>query len=107
MFGVKEIDSALLEEWLSGESDEEIKLIDVRTPMEVAQGAIPGHEHIPLHMLPHQMDAIRSHKKVVLYCRSGVRSAQACAFFNQYGIDNVYNLRGGIIAWANEGRKVA
>lgn len=105
MFGIKEIDSSELDQWLADGG--RVKLVDIRTPMEVAQGAIPGHHHIPMHMLPQEVDAIRGHERVVLYCRSGARSAQATAFFNQNGMDNVYNLRGGIIAWAQGGRAVA
>ena len=107
MFGIKEIDTAELDQWLSMDDKNSVKLVDIRTPMEVAQGAIPGHKHIPMHMLPNQMSELEGHQKVVLYCRSGARSAQATAFFNQNGMDHVYNLRGGIIAWANEGRAVA
>jgi hypothetical protein len=44
---------------------------------------------------------------VVLYCRSGARSYHACNFLNQQGIDNVINLRGGIIAWARNGYEIA
>jgi rhodanese-related sulfurtransferase len=44
---------------------------------------------------------------VVLYCRSGARSYHACNFLGQQGVDNVINLRGGIIAWARQGFEIA
>lgn len=106
MLDIKEIDTAELGEWLAEESQHDVKLVDIRTPMEVAQGAIPGHLHIPMHQLPEQVAQMQGPEKVVLYCRSGARSAQATAYFNQNGMDNVYNLRGGIIVWAREGRAV-
>ena len=108
MFGlnIKEIDVAELQLLLSQERDN-VHLIDVRSPAEIAQGAIPGADHLPLHLLPLQLDRIPSNKKVVLYCRSGARSAQACAFVEAQGKSNVYNLRGGIIAWAQSGLAIA
>ncbi len=106
MFNVKEVDIAELQQLLEKEK-EGVHLIDVRSPMEIAQGAIEGAAHLPLHTLPMSLDEIPEDKKVVFYCRTGARSAQACAFLAQQGIENVYNLRGGIIAWAQSGLAVA
>ncbi len=105
-FNIKEIDAAELQLLLSQERNN-VHLIDVRSPAEIAQGAIPGADHLPLHLLPLQLDRIPADKKVVLYCRSGARSAQACAFVEAQGKNNVYNLRGGIIAWAQNGYAIA
>lgn len=105
-FNIKEMDVAELQQLLSEERDT-VHLIDVRSPAEIAQGAIPGADHLPLHLLPLQLDRIPADKKVVLYCRSGARSAQACAFVGAQGKENVYNLRGGIIAWAQSGYAIA
>ena len=53
--------------------------------------------------LPKPFDKIASDKNVVLHCRSGVRSAKAIAALEKkYGFKNLYNLKGGILAWANE-----
>jgi rhodanese-related sulfurtransferase len=48
-----------------------------------------------------QFDAIENWKneEVIVHCRSGVRSATACAIMQQAGFTNVKNLKGGIIAW--------
>lgn len=105
-FNIKEVDVAELQQLLS-EGRDTVHLIDVRSPAEIAQGAIPGAAHLPLHLLPLQLDSIPADKKVVLYCRSGARSAQACAFVCAQGKENVYNLRGGIIAWAQSGYAIA
>jgi rhodanese-related sulfurtransferase len=45
---------------------------------------------------------IAQDKPVVIYCRSGARSAQACAFMASKGYKNMHNLAGGIMAWARE-----
>ncbi len=42
----------------------------------------------------------------MLYCRSGARSFQACQFLRQNGYDQVFNLNGGIISWAQQGLPV-
>ncbi len=104
MFNIQNISAEQLENWLQ---NEDTVLIDVRTPNEVAQGAIENHLAIPLHLIPLEMDRIRNMKgKVVIYCRTGARSAQACAFLQNNGISNVYNLQGGIMDWARNGKKI-
>ena len=85
----------------------EVVLIDVRTVVEFAQGAIQGSKHIPLHMLPLVSDQLENEKPVIIICRSGARSAQACAFLGSKGFANVYNLRGGVIGWAQAGMALA
>jgi rhodanese-related sulfurtransferase len=105
MYGINEVDTDELNDLIN--DGEEIVLIDVRSPAEIAQGAIPGAAHLPLHLLPLQLNQIPKDKKVVFYCRTGARSAQACMFAANQGTSNVWNLRGGIIAWAREGKAVA
>lgn len=106
MFNIKEVDIFELQQMLDKEG-EGVSLIDVRSPMEIAQGAIDGADHLPLHTLPFNLDKIPVDRKVIFYCRTGARSAQACAFVAAQGKDNVYNLRGGIMAWVQSGLAVA
>lgn len=102
---VKELEANELAQLLSG--DEVVELIDVRTPGEAAQGVIAGGRNLPLHLLPLHADQIAHRgRKVVFYCRSGARSAQACMFMAQRGFDEVYNLRGGVISWVRNGREL-
>jgi rhodanese-related sulfurtransferase len=101
---VNEIDSELLHARLDG--GEDLVLVDIRTPAEVAQGAIPRATHIPMHLLPLRAAELPKDKDVVLYCRSGARSYHACQFFVQQGFSNMLNLRGGIIAWARHGYEI-
>jgi rhodanese-related sulfurtransferase len=105
MLSIKEINVEELNQMLSVE--EQPLLIDVRSDAEVSQGAIPGSSHLPLHLLPMHINQLPQDKKIVFYCRSGARSAQACAFAANQGSDNVYNLRGGIMAWVRQGQAVA
>ena len=101
---ISEIDSASLQEKIT--AGEDIHLVDIRTPAEVAQAAIPNAVHLPMHLLPLRMNELPKDKDVVLYCRSGARSYHACSFLAQQGFDNVINLRGGIIAWARHGYEI-
>lgn len=79
----------------------EVVLIDVREPEEFTGelGHIPGSKLIPLGSLPGQLSALPMDKTVVFICRSGNRSAQASAFAASKGLDNTYNMLGGMILW--------
>ena len=105
MTGLKELDAAELATWLT--DDESIRLIDVRTPAEASRGIIPDAENLPLHLLPLRVDEVGTRPKVVFYCRSGARSAQACVFMNMQGHEDVYNLRGGLLSWVQKGLPVS
>jgi rhodanese-related sulfurtransferase len=98
---INEIDSESLQGRLS--EGEDFVLVDIRTPAEMAQGIIPGSSQLPMQMIPLKMNELPKDKDVVLYCRSGARSYQACAYLMQQGFERVINLRGGIIAWARHG----
>ncbi|HNQ03263.1 MAG TPA: rhodanese-like domain-containing protein [Thiobacillaceae bacterium] len=102
MYNIREMDVDTLED-----SREGIHLIDVRTEGEVARGVISGAIHIPLHLLPLRTGEVPQDRPVVIYCNSGARSAQACAFMNAKGFGNMHNLTGGILAWARSGRPLA
>jgi rhodanese-related sulfurtransferase len=101
--GFKEIDPGYVGELATKGAH----LIDVRTEAEVAQGVIDGAIHIPLHLLPLRAADIPQDKPVVIYCRSGARSAQACAFMASKGYDNMHNLAGGIMEWARSGNALS
>lgn len=106
MFTINEINARQLAQMLNDEGLQ-VKLIDVRSPMEIVQGVIPGAEHIPLHLIPGQIDDIPEDQPVIFYCRTGARSGQACAYLSQLGRQNTLNLRGGVMAWMQDGLAVA
>ena len=84
-----------------------LMLVDIRSDTEVAQARIDGAVHIPMHLLPFRMRELEQENPLVLYCRSGARSAQASAFLAQQGMTNVHNLLGGIMDWARSGKALA
>jgi len=77
-------------------------LIDVRTREEFAGGHIAGAVNIPVEEIGSRLSEIPADETVVLYCRSGNRSAQASQILNQNGYSTVYDL-GGVIAWTAAG----
>lgn len=106
MYGIKEIDVNELSLQLEN-LPENVKLIDVRSPAEVARGKINGSENLPLHVIPLKVEEFKNDDTIIFYCQTGARSAQACAFMASKGVDNVYNLRGGIVTWAQMGLPIA
>lgn len=77
-------------------------LVDVRTPEEFSAGYIPGAININLQELQQKLSRIPTDKPVIVYCRSGNRSAFAANILKQAGYTEVYDL-GGIIEWARQG----
>jgi rhodanese-related sulfurtransferase len=82
---------------------QKIYLIDVRNDDEVARGVIPGAIYITLSSIPSVNFSQLENQTVVFYCHAGVRSAQAAGFVADQIEATIYNLRGGILAWANAG----
>jgi rhodanese-related sulfurtransferase len=83
-------------------SGETLTILDVREPDEHAEFAIETSFLIPLGELPErvrELDQYRDHELIVC-CRSGNRSLQACMFLELSGFENVVNLDGGMLAWA-------
>jgi len=84
------------------DNKEDIQLIDVREPHEYEMANIGG-DLIPLATVLDNANKISKDKPVIIYCRSGARSASAVnALERQFGFTNLYNLKGGILAWARE-----
>lgn len=81
---------------------EEHVLVDVRTPEEFASGHIPGALNIPLQELGQKTDRLAKDKALILYCRSGSRSAHAAGMLGRLGYTNVQDL-GGIYHWTSAG----
>jgi len=96
---IKEVEAKELAQWI--ESNQNLRVIDVREMREISAGTINGAIPLPLATLPVRIGEFENEEKLVLVCRSGARSAHACGFMQQNGFSNVYNLRGGILAWAN------
>jgi adenylyltransferase/sulfurtransferase len=96
----QEISVSELKEWLDRGDD--IQLLDVREPHEVAICAIEGAQLVPLAILPERLHTLDTARTTVVHCKMGARSAKAVQLLRQAGLSRTYNLRGGIVAWARE-----
>lgn len=76
-------------------------LIDVREANELQDGVIANYRHIPLSSVPKEAGSLSTYKDkdILVYCRTGIRSASACRTLSKQGFEKIYNLKGGITAW--------
>ena len=76
-------------------------VLDVREESELKDGMILNSIHIPLGSVESRINEIADYKDrtVLVNCRSGHRSNSACVKLRKHGFANVYNLKGGIMAW--------
>lgn len=97
------VDAATAEELIA--SDPDLVILDIRTPEEVAVGAIPGARVVDFYSPAFQsdIDGLDRDATYLVYCRSGNRSAQATQLMENLGFTDVYELDGGILTWANAG----
>jgi rhodanese-related sulfurtransferase len=83
-------------------ANQDVTILDVREPWEVAICAIPGSINVPLSTLPHNLNRLPEKGPLVVLCHHGMRSMQAVAWLRQNGFENATNLQGGIDAWARQ-----
>lgn len=79
-----------------------ITLLDVREPHELQISQLPGAQLVPLGQLASRLSELDSAKEMVVFCKSGTRSARALELLVSAGFRKVKNLKGGINAWASE-----
>ena len=81
---------------------EALRLLDVRDPHELAISRIEGAQLIPLPELATRLAELDPADEIVVFCRTGVRSARAAGILARAGFGRVHNLTGGINRWADE-----
>lgn len=96
-----------LNEWLSDGQRPQPVLLDVREPDEFSSYSITGSVLMPMRTVPARLHEIDRNAQVVMVCRSGARSFHAGLFLKQNGFEHVYNLSGGVMAWAHVERAAA
>lgn len=80
---------------------EDAVVVDVRSMKEFQDGHIINAQNIPLNGFANNLKQLEKHKSrpVIIACRSGSRSNAACSTLRKAGFENVFNLRGGMMAW--------
>lgn len=99
---MKTITAAELDQWLRDPLRPRPRLIDVREPWEFAICRIDGSELVPLRALPARLPTLQRSQPTVCICHHGNRSGYATMFLMQHGFTDVYNLAGGVDAWARQ-----
>ena len=79
---------------------EKLFLVDVREPAEFEIVRIPGSVLIPKGELPSRMSELPLDRPVVLYCKTGVRSAESLAVLKAAGFSTAKHVQGGVTAWS-------
>ncbi len=97
-----QITAVELSEWLKDAGRPDPLLLDVREPDEFAAYRIEGSTLMPMRTIPARLHELDRRADVVMVCRSGARSYHAGMFLKQNGFERVYNLAGGVIAWAQD-----
>lgn len=82
-------------------NSEDIVLLDVREPSETVGGKIAKAIQIPAGAVATRGGELEKHKSktLLVYCKTGARSGQACKELGKQGFDKVFSLSGGILAW--------
>ena len=75
-------------------------LLDVRTDEETAVCALPDSVHIPMNLIPLRSNELPDGLPIVVYCHHGIRSLPTAMYLADAGFETLYNLQGGIDAWA-------
>lgn len=80
---------------------EDIKIIDVREPFELAEGKIPEVKNIPIGDIPGRFPELNINKHYYIICLTGARSGSTCAFLAERGYQTT-NVTGGMALWPGE-----
>lgn len=99
---MRQLAPAALRDWLADGSRKPPLLLDVREPWEFDQCRIEGSVLVPMGDVPSRFGELDAEAEVVVICHHGIRSHQVALFLEHYGFAAVYNLHGGVDAWADQ-----
>lgn len=77
-------------------------ILDVREPWECQVCALPGSTHIPMRDIPARAAELGPESEIVVLCHHGIRSQHVATYLARLGFAHLYNLAGGIDAWAKD-----
>jgi rhodanese-related sulfurtransferase len=99
---MKTVSARELATWLADEMRDKPQLLDVREPWETQICRIPGSELVPMQALAARLPELDAERPIVCICHHGGRSAHVAMFLARHGHPDVYNLTGGVDAWARQ-----
>jgi hydroxyacylglutathione hydrolase len=81
--------------------NEDWTVLDVRSIEEYESGHIEGSINIYTGLLPENLDKIPRDKPIAVICKSGTRSGFGASILKRHGLNNLYNVMGGMTSWKN------
>lgn len=87
---------------------EDVQLVDVRTPSEYNEGHVPNAQNINFYdeNFDEQIETLDKSKPIIVYCKSGGRSAKCASKLIEKGFEKIYDLEGGFSQWKFKGLTV-
>ena len=84
--------------------EQNIRVVDVRTPEEFSAGALPNAENVSVTSLSFlsEIGYYAKDEPILVYCKMGSRSARAVLIMKTLGFQNIYELEGGYVAWKDQ-----
>jgi rhodanese-related sulfurtransferase len=99
---IEQLQADALQSWLADGAREKPLVLDVREPWEHEVCTIPDSKLLPMQEVPARWQELPADADIVVVCHHGMRSLQVAGFLKQSGLARVYNLSGGIAAWADQ-----
>jgi rhodanese-related sulfurtransferase len=99
---MQQISAPQLKTWLDDKERAKPVLVDVRQPWEFDVCRIDGSKPLPMSAIPARFMELDRNAETVVICHHGARSYQVCMFLEHQGFTNIYNLYGGVAAWAQQ-----
>ncbi len=97
---MEQISAPQLKAWLDDAASVKPLLLDVREPGEFAHCHIEGAQLMPMASIPARIEELDADVPTVVICHHGMRSLQVAMYLQQQGFGKLYNLSGGVAAWA-------
>ncbi|RLJ68018.1 rhodanese-like domain-containing protein [Sulfurisoma sediminicola] len=99
---MQQISAPQLKTWLDDAERTKPVLVDVRQPWEFDVCRIDGSKPLPMSAIPARFMELDRNAETVVICHHGARSYQVCMFLEHQGFTNIFNLYGGVAAWAQQ-----
>jgi len=97
-----QITPSLLRQWLTDSGRKPPLLLDVREPWEYQTCRIEGSTLAPMNTIPTRAQELDAEAETVVICHHGARSYRVALFLERNGFSKLYNLQGGVNAWADQ-----
>jgi rhodanese-related sulfurtransferase len=97
---IEQLPATALREWLADHARAMPLILDVREAWETAICKLAQAQLLPMQEIPSRWNELPRDRAIVVLCHHGMRSLQVATYLQDKGLDRLYNLSGGIAAWA-------